>query len=225
MYIITGGACFGGKKKESTPGNASFCLPSFIGGDCQDQPCEPHPLRFPIPFPFHWDAAPTHSAEKQHRCGNISREWSSRGEPSFSWPEPKGAESSHVEQGGAFGSVGATWIWIGRVQCSGKWAVQDRKYRFFGICPSLFAIVSGPEMGMPAARRTLHLVFVWETIWCCSQEQLPPYFCPSSHMELSWAVEHLLVCEASFIFINIAAITVLFFINFFFLLVNCYLNP
>lgn len=36
---------------------------------------------------------------------------------------------------------------------------------FFGICPSLFAVVSGSGMRVPAARSTLHSVFVWETMW------------------------------------------------------------
>lgn len=68
MYIITGDGGFGGKKNESTLEVDHF-VSFFTGGDCQDQSCKPHPLKFPIPFPFHQDTAPTHSAEKKHECG------------------------------------------------------------------------------------------------------------------------------------------------------------
>lgn len=194
--------------------------------------CEPHPLRFPIPSVFLWDTASAHSAEKQPSCLTLtltSREWSSRGEPNSSWAEPKGPELCHVEQGGAVWGVSATWISISRLQWSGKKMGSTVQTILVFWDMSIIVIVSGSGMGVPAARSTLYLVFVRKTKWCCSQEQLPPYFCPSSHMELNWAGEHHSVCNAPSLlctfFINVVVIAMLFLFNCFLLSGNCCLNP
>lgn len=235
-YIITGGGWLWGEEKGKYPWKCIILSHALHWGEIARISPANHTLWGSPSPPCSTEMLLQHTVLKSSaRCSTLiliptpnprewtltSRELSSKGEPNSSWAEPKGGESCHEEQGGAVWSVSPTWIWISRVQWSGKkWAVLCRQARLFGIYPSLFVIVSGSGMRVPTARSTLH--FVWETMWWCSQEQLPPCFCPSSHMELRWGGEHLFVCKSPYLFCTLFSLILLLLLCFSYSIAFCF---
>lgn len=147
--------------------------------------------------------------------GSIHGRQSNRGEP-----DPSPAERRHTEPGGVGQSSAKQWHYVGLNQ--GSRAVLKttgdtaQRVQILGVCQLLFSIALGSGIGILMVGIIHHLVFVWETMWCCvgmaailslswgpcgfnlqgASSILP---CPGSHTELRWWAAF--VCRASSLFV------------------------
>lgn len=245
-HIITGDMALGGRNDERTTGNVRFCFPLSIREVVGISPADIilcHCL-----YPSHSSKIQLQGVvlKSDSGVGSIHGWQSSRGEP-----DPSPAERRHTDPGGVGQSSAEQWLHVGLNQ--GRRMVPKttgdaaQRVQILGVCQSLFSISLGSGIGKPMVGSTRHLVFAWETTWCCvgrtaailslswgpcrlnlqAVSSILP--CPGSHTELSQGGEQLL-CVKHLLFlctfiIYIAAVTVCSLFQGCLISVNCYLDP